>query len=265
MSSGALETPAAARASGSATQAAAGASSDTQIAVGLIARHKKKLMAVAAVVVLALVGVVYGVRRSVARGESIDALAVLPFVNASGDANAVYLSEGLTESLISSLSRLPNLTVRPRSAVSRYKGKDLDLEKTAGELKVNGLVTGRVTQRGDALEGAVELTDVRTNRNLWSEQYSRKVSDALAVEKEIAEEVLSRLREHLSGTEKAAVHKGETNNPAAYELYLKGMYHWISGHRRPSRRPGSTSSRPWTRIPATRARIQDCGIRPYCA
>jgi hypothetical protein len=128
--------------------------------------------------------------------------------------------------LISSLSRLPNLTVRPRSAVSRYKRKDVDLEKAAGELKVNGLVTGRVTQRGDALDVAVELTDVRTNRNLWSEQYSRKVSYALGVEKEIAEEVSARLREHLSGAEKAEVHKGETANPEAYELYLKGRYQW---------------------------------------
>jgi eukaryotic-like serine/threonine-protein kinase len=153
VTSGVQEASATGRPSGSGTQTAGGASSDTQIAVGLLARHKKKLLAVGAVTVLAILGVAYGVQRSMgASGASIDALAVLPFTNASGEANADYLSEGLSESLIGSLSRLPNLTVRPRSAVARYKAKEVDLQKTAEELKVNGLVTGRVAQRGDALE-----------------------------------------------------------------------------------------------------------------
>ena len=195
--------------------------------LGRLAARKKALLAVTAVVALGIAGGLYGARRWMSGGgESIDSLAVMPFTNVTADPNAEYLSEGLTESLISSLSRLPNLTVRPRSAVVRYKSSDVDVQKAAGELKVSGVVTGRVTQRGDALQVAVELTDIRTNRNLWSEQYSRKLADALTVEREITEEVSARLREHLSGAEKAEVHRGETSNPEAYELYLKGRHEW---------------------------------------
>jgi TolB-like protein/Tfp pilus assembly protein PilF/predicted Ser/Thr protein kinase len=213
--------------SASGAQFAQVASSDTAIAVGLLARHRKVLLVVAAVALLGFVGVIYGTRRWMSgAGESIDSLAVIPFTNVTADPNADYLSEGLTESLISSLSRLPDLTVRPRSAVVRYKSSDVDLQKAAGELKVNGVVTGRVTQRGDTLQVAVELTDVRTNRNLWSERYNRKVTDALAVQREIGEEVSARLREHLNGAQKAEVHRGETNDPEAYALYLKGRHEW---------------------------------------
>jgi serine/threonine protein kinase/TolB-like protein len=209
------------------SSAAWAASSDAQIAAGLLGRHRKKLLAVGMLVALSILGLAYGARRWMGgAGASIDALAVLPFTNVTGDTNADYLSEGLTESLISSLSRLPDLTVRPRSAVVRYKTRDVDPREAAKELNVKGVVTGRVTQREDALEVAVELTDVRTNRNLWSEQYSRKVADALTVEREIAEEVSARLREHLSGAQKAEVHKGETADPEAYQLYLKGRYYW---------------------------------------
>jgi TolB-like protein len=114
-------------------------------------------------------------------GSSIGSLAVLPFANVTADPNSDYLSDGLTESLISSLSQLPNLTVRPRSAVFRYKSKDVDPQKAASELKVGAVVTGRVTQRGDSLLVSAALTDIRTNRSLWSEQYDRKISDALSV------------------------------------------------------------------------------------
>jgi len=136
------------------------------------------------------------------------------------------LSDGLTESLIGSLSQLPNLAVRPRSAVFRYKAKDVDPQKAAGELKVVAVVTGRVTQRGDSLLVSAELTDIRTNRNLWSEQYDRKLSDALSVQREIAGEISARLRERLTGEQKARLNNGSTSDPEAYQLYLKGRYYW---------------------------------------
>jgi TolB-like protein len=124
----------------------------------------------ALIVVVALLGFV-GYRWMAARGgASIETMAILPFANATADPNAEYLSDGLAESLISSLSQLPNLTVRPRSSVARYAAKDVDLAKVANELNVQALVTGRVAQRGDDLHVSVELTDMRTNRNLWSEQ-----------------------------------------------------------------------------------------------
>jgi eukaryotic-like serine/threonine-protein kinase len=202
--------------------------SDSAIAVGLLSRHKKKLLSIAAATILVLALAGYGVYRwsSAKSGSGIESLAVLPFTNVSADPNTEYLSDGLTESLISSLSQLPNLTVRPRSSVFRYKSKDQDVQKIAGELQVAAVVTGRVTQRGDSLNVSAELTDVNKNRSLWSEQYDRKVSDALTVQREIATEISARLREKLSGEEKNRLAKDETNDPEAYQLYLKGRYYW---------------------------------------
>jgi len=116
--------------------------------------------------------------------------------------------------------------VRPRSSVFHYKAKDVDPQKAASELKVGAIVTGRVTQRGDSLVVSAELTDVLSNRNLWSEQYDRKLSDALTVQREIAGEISSRLRERLTADQKAKLVKGGTADPEAYQLYLKGRYYW---------------------------------------
>jgi len=127
--------------------------------------------------------------RAFGKGIVREAWKVLPFTNVTADPNSEYLSDGLTESLISSLSRLPNLVVRPRSSVFHYKSKDVDPQTAARELNVGAIVTGRVTQRGDSLLVSAELTDVRTNRNLWSDQYDRKLSDALSVQREIAGEI----------------------------------------------------------------------------
>ncbi len=217
--------PAVAAASASGIAAAA---SDSQIAVSLMGRHKKKIMTAGAVALLVVAGLLFGAYRWFAPHSAIaiDSLAVLPFTNVSADPNAGYLSEGLTESLISSLSQLPNLAVRSRSAVFRYKSQDVDPQKAATELKVDAVVTGRVTQQGDNLLVSAELTDARTNRNLWSEQYNRKVSDALSVQREIATEISARLREHLTGEQKAKLANGGTSDPEAYQLYLKGRFFW---------------------------------------
>jgi len=201
--------------------------SDTQIVVGLFARHRAGFLAavVAALLVLSALG--YLVFRSLnGSASSIDSLAVLPFTNVSGDSNTEYLSDGITDSLIGSLSQLPNLTVRPHSSAFRYKGKDQDVEKIAAELKVSAVVTGRVTQRGDSLLIAAELTDTRSNRSLWSDQYDRKLSDALNVQKEISADIAAHLREKLTGEQKTQMAKGGTNNPEAYQNYLKGRYYW---------------------------------------
>ena len=224
--------PGGARASaGSGTSSTASPSavehSDSELAVGLLSRHKKKLLAVAAAALLVLTLLAFGVYRwSAASGSAIESLAVLPFTNASADPNAEYLSDGLTESLISSLSQLPNLTVRPRSSVFRYKAKDQDVQKIAGELHVAAIVTGRVMQHGDSLNVSAELIDTKNNRSLWSDQYDRKLSDALNVQREISGEISTRLREKLTGEEKKRLSKDGTNDPEAYQLYLKGRYYW---------------------------------------
>ena len=150
----------------------------------------------------------------------------MPFVNASNDPNSEYLSDGITESLINNLSQLPNLTVMARSSVFRYKGRDVDPQTVAKELKVQALVTGRIVQRGDQLIISSELIDARTSRNLWGDQYDRKVSDALSVQQEITGAISAKLRERLSGEGTKQVAKGGTNDPEAYQLYLKGLYYW---------------------------------------
>jgi serine/threonine protein kinase/Tfp pilus assembly protein PilF len=202
--------------------------SDSEIAVGLLGRHKRAFLLSLVIALLATAALGFGVYRWLAPrpSSSIDALAVLPFANVSGDPSSDYLSDGLTESLIGSLSQLPNLVVRPRSAVFRYKAKDVDLQKAASELKVGAVVTGRVTQRGDSLLISAELIDVRSDRNLWSEQYDRTLSDALTVQREIAGEISTHLREHLTGEQKARLNRGGTSDPEAYQLYLKGRYYW---------------------------------------
>src|ERR1700722_394315 len=214
-------------ASGASSSSSAAEHSDSEIAAGLLSRHKKKLLAVAAAALLVLALLGFAVYRwSAASGSGIESLAVLPFTNASTDPNAEYLSDGLTESLISSLSQLPNLTVRPRSSVFRYKAKDQDVQKIAGELHVAAVVTGRVLQHGDALNVSAELIDTRNNRSLWSDQYDRKLSDALNVQREISSEISTRLREKLTGEQKKRLSKDGTNDPEAYQLYLKGRYYW---------------------------------------
>ncbi len=213
----------------SSIQTASGASSsDVHVAAGLLARHKKGILAAVAAGILILAGLGFAAYRlfSPSSGSSIDTLAVLPFTNVTGDPNADYLSDGLTESLIGNLSKLPNLTVRPRSSVTRYKSKDPDLQKAASELQVSAVVTGRVTQHGDSLTISAELTDTRKNRSLWSEQYDSKLSDALKVQREISDEIAARLREKLTGEQKTQLTKGGTNDPEAYSLYLKGRYYW---------------------------------------
>lgn len=194
---------------------------------------KGKAILWAALGVLSLMLLVGGVMLWRSRGNQheISSLAVLPFVNASNDPNSEYLSDGITESLINKLSELPNLSVIARSSVSRFKGRDIDPQAVAKELKVEALVTGRVVQRGDELSISSELIDARSNRNLWGERYDRKLSDALAVQQEITGAISTKLREHLTGETKAQMAKGGTRDPEAYQLYLKGIYYW--GKRTP--------------------------------
>jgi serine/threonine protein kinase/Flp pilus assembly protein TadD len=186
-------------------------------------RRRWRLFGALAVVLLALTGA--SLYLYLGRGKAIDSLAVLPFANVSADPNTEYLSDGITESLINSLSELPNLTVISRSSVFRYKGREVDLQKVGSELQVRAVLTGRVVQRGDNLSISAELVDVRSNRHLWGEQYNRKVADLLAVQSEVAGEISERLRLRLTGEEQKRVTKRYTDNTEAYQLYLQGRYH----------------------------------------
>ena len=179
----------------------------------------------AAIAILVVVAGAY-LYRSRSSQQEISSVAVLPFVNASKDPNNEYLGDGLTESLINNLSQVPNLAVMSRSAVFRYKDRDVDPQVVAHDLKVEGLVTGRIEQRGDQIIVSAELIDARSNHNLWGAQYDRKVSDLLAVQEDITRAISSKLRERLTGEAGKQVAKGETKDPEAYQLYLKGRFYW---------------------------------------
>jgi TolB-like protein/Flp pilus assembly protein TadD len=154
----------------------------------------------------------------------IDSLAVLPFANGGNDPNAEYLSDGITESIINTLSRLPQLKVMARSTVFRYKGREVDAQQVGVEMGVRAVLLGRVLQLGDDLVIKAELVDVAEGTHLWGEQYRRKPSDIFEVQEEIAHEISRNLQIKLSGAEKMMLAKRYTDNAEAYKLYLKGRY-----------------------------------------
>jgi eukaryotic-like serine/threonine-protein kinase len=165
--------------------------------------------------------------RSHPSGEFIDSIAVLPFENASADPEAEYLSDGITESIINSLSRLPKLRVIPRGTVFRYKGQAVDPQAVGRELKVRAILGGRVLQRGEMLVITTELIDTVEQAQLWGERYNRKMADIFAIEEEIAKKISESLRIRLSGDEEKRLAKRFTQDTKAYQLYLKGRYYWV--------------------------------------
>jgi serine/threonine protein kinase/tetratricopeptide (TPR) repeat protein len=189
--------------------------------------QQHKFAAALVVLVLVVGGIGLGLYLRARNSEvAIDSIAVLPFQNKSSDADTEYLSDGLAESLIYRLSQLPNLKVSPTSSVFRYKGKETDAIKIANDLGVKAVMSGRIVQRGVSLTISVELVDVRNNKLLWGEQYERKMSDLLATQREIAAEIAQKLQLKLSGDEKKGLTKRYTNNNEAYQLYLKGRFHF---------------------------------------
>ena len=156
---------------------------------------------------------------------TITSIGVLPFENRSGSTDTDYLSDGLTDSLIFRFSQLPNLKVSPTSSVMRYKASPKDVGEIAKELDVDAILSGRLMQVGDNLSISVQLIDARSNKLVWAEQYDRKMADLLATQREIATTLTQKLQLKLAGDEKG-IAKKYTNNNEAYQLYLKGRYHW---------------------------------------
>jgi serine/threonine-protein kinase len=158
--------------------------------------------------------------------KAIDSLAILPFANTGGDPNIEYVSDGITESLINNLSQLPKLRVMARTTVFTYKGKQIDPRKVGQELKVQAVLTGKLTQVGDTLIIQGELVNTADGSQLWGEQYNRKFSDILTVQGTIAKEIAERLRYKITGEQEKLLTKRYTENTEAYQLYLKGRYFW---------------------------------------
>jgi serine/threonine protein kinase/tetratricopeptide (TPR) repeat protein len=163
-------------------------------------------------------------RRS--SSKAIDSIAVLPLKNATGDADADYLSDGITEGIINQLSQLPKLKVMARSTVFRYRNREADAQTVGRELRVRAVLTGRVQHVRDRLLINVELVDALDGSLLWGESYNRELKDLIELQEEMSHEITDKLRIKLTGAEKKKLRKKTTANSEAYQLYLKGRYHW---------------------------------------
>jgi serine/threonine-protein kinase len=191
-----------------------------------IRRRKRDVTVVlAGLVLLSLAGIAYFFYFA-RGGKAIDSIAVLPFVNASADPNTDYLSDGISETLINSLTQLQQLRVVARSSAFRYRGKEVDPQAVGRDLNVRAVLMGRVRQTGDSLNIQVDLIDATTGAQLWGQEYERKISDVVAVKQDIAREVTEKLRLRLSGADQQQLARRDTANPDAYQLYLKGRYYW---------------------------------------
>ena len=190
------------------------------------AKSRKARFVVLAVVILSVLVVSTYLYLSGKNKPVIDSVAVLPFQNASGDPNAEYLSDGISEALINSLAELQQLRVIARSTTFRYKGKDVDPQQIGRELNVRSVLTGRVRQLGDNLEVQVDLVDATTGAQLWGQQYERKASDVLSIKQAIVREVTDKLRLHLSGDQQRQLTKRDSVNAESFQSYLRGRYYW---------------------------------------
>ena len=190
--------------------------------------RRRALVALAAIIVVSLLaGGIYWSRWSRSKNNApIESIAVMPFINGSSNPDVEYLSDGMAETLINSLSQLPNLSVKARSSVFRYKGKEVDPQTVGKELNVQAILNGRVLQRGDDLTLYLSLVETRTGNQLWGEQYNRKQADLISLQNEIGRDVLSKLKPRLSGAEEQKVAKNYTQNAEAYQLYLQGRFFW---------------------------------------
>jgi TolB-like protein/tetratricopeptide (TPR) repeat protein len=156
----------------------------------------------------------------------IDSMAVLPFVNVNADPRREYLSDGIAESLITSLAQLPNLRVTSRNSAFRYKGRETDAQTVGRELKVQAVLMGRVAETDDLLSISVELVETSDDRHIWGAQYIRKPADVFAAQETIVREIAEQLRLELTGHERQLLARRHTQNSEAYLFYLKGRYHF---------------------------------------
>lgn len=191
--------------------------------VSEIRKNKRVLLLVSlAIVAMAVATYLYFASQR----NTISSIAVMPLVNASADPNVEYLADGITETLINSLTHIPDLRIVARSTVFRYKGKEVDPQAVGTQLGVQALMTGSVRQQGDTLIIQVELVDTTNGAQLWGQQYKRKTSDLLAMQQDISREVSQNLRLKLTGDEEKQLTKRYTENTQAYQFYLQGRYYW---------------------------------------
>jgi TolB-like protein len=186
----------------------------------------KRFALAAIALTLVVLGGFFGYRYFAANNKQINSIAVMPFVNDSGNAENEYLSDGMTEALIGSLSQIAGLNVKSRSSVFRYKGKETDAKTIGKELNVQAVLNGRVVQRGDQLTLTLELIDAQNENLLWSDKYDRRKADLVSLQSEIARDVSSKLKLKLTNADQLKLGKSYTSDPEVYRLYLQGRYYW---------------------------------------
>jgi TolB-like protein/DNA-binding winged helix-turn-helix (wHTH) protein len=194
--------------------------------------NKLKIAAIAAGTLVVVVGVFIGYRllsSSASDSTPITSIAVLPFQNESGNPDAEYLSEGISESLINSLARLPQLKVIARNSSFQYKGRNVNPQEVSRALGVQAILLGRIAQHGDSLVVSVELMDARDRTQVWGERYTRRAADLQAVQEEITRTVSEKLRLRLSGAQQQQLARHATQNSQAYQFYLDGLFHFRKG------------------------------------
>ena len=193
-----------------------------------IGQHKLAVAVSVLTLAVAAAGIFYFTRPA----EAIDSIAVMPFVNDSGDANLDYLSEGISDNLIERLSGLPNLkVVIAHNVVQRYKGKQIDPQTVGRDLNVRAVLVSRVVQRGNDVSIGLELIDIRDNKHLWSGQYDRNLADIISMQTQIAQDVSEKLRQRLTGQDKQRLASHYTENGEAYRLYLMGRHYQRWGRK----------------------------------
>jgi serine/threonine protein kinase/tetratricopeptide (TPR) repeat protein len=205
---------------------AGSASSVTASQPARSSRSTRSSWVAAAVMLLALGAAGIWSWRSKTTPLQIESIAVLPFANDSANPDADFLTDGLTESVIASLAHIPDLKVKSRDSVFRYKNKDVDPQKIGKDLTVDALLTGRVVQRGDTVQVTADLTNVADNTEIWGGQYERKASDIIPLQQQIAGDIADKLRSKLSRTERQQATRQGTQDPDAYQLYVRGRYAW---------------------------------------
>jgi TolB-like protein/predicted Ser/Thr protein kinase len=188
--------------------------------------RNRLLFQVAGIVLVVVIGVAVYLMRGGPASKKIDSLAVLPFVNATADANNESLSDGLTESLIGTLSQVPDLKVMARSTVFRFKGKDDDPQKIGQQLQVSAVLMGRITQHGDEVGVQADLVNTSDGSELWGSHYERKAADITQLQSDIARDISKRLQVQLSAEKQRRLGSAGTSNPEAYRLYLEGRQLW---------------------------------------
>jgi eukaryotic-like serine/threonine-protein kinase len=208
------------------TSGSKGATSSAEYIVTEIKRHRRAALLTLLVFLTAATAGAY-LYFSAGNKEAINTLAVLPLTNVNAHPDTEYLSDGLTESIINSLSQLPALRVMSRNSVFRYKGREADAQAAGRDLNVQAVLMGQVVQRGEELSISVELVNAVDNTHIWGERYDRKMTDLVTLRNDIARDISRKLRTRLSGVEEQRLTKNNTANVEAYQLYLKGRHHFF--------------------------------------